>query len=122
MIAGIGIDMIEISRVEKACKKQHFLERCYTPREIELFGKNPVKLAGNFAVKESVAKALGTGFRTFGLQDIEVLRSDAGAPFVHLYGKAKELMLEKKIKTIHVSITNLKEYASAMAIAEGEEE
>jgi holo-[acyl-carrier protein] synthase len=120
MIVGIGIDMIEISRIEKACKKRHFLERCYTKKEVEIFDKDPVRLAGNFAVKEAVAKALGTGFRSFGLQDIEVLRSDAGAPFVHLYGKAKELMNEKKIQYIHVSITNLKEYASAVAVAEGE--
>ncbi|KIR02042.1 Holo-[acyl-carrier protein] synthase [Lachnospiraceae bacterium TWA4] len=121
MIAGIGIDMIEVSRITKACSRRHFLERCYTIREVMLFENDFVRLAGNFAVKEAVAKSLGTGFRGFGLQDIEVLRDEAGAPFVHLYGKARMLMNEKKISKFHVSITNLSEYVTAFVVAEMED-
>ena len=80
MIYGIGTDLVEIERIKKACMKEAFLVRCFTPREIELFEGNMVKAAGNFAVKEAVSKALGTGFRGFWPSDIEVLRDELGNP------------------------------------------
>ncbi len=84
MVLGIGIDIIEIARVEKACKRDAFLERCYTEAEIQQVRHNPASLAGNFAVKEAVAKVLGTGFRGFGPNSIEVLRDELGRPYVNL--------------------------------------
>ncbi len=119
MIIGVGTDLIEIERVGKACEKQAFLSRVYTEEECRKFGGNAAKLAGNFAVKEAVAKALGTGFRSFLPGDIEVLRDDKGKPFVNLLGGARDMAKELGIQTIHVSITNTKEYASAVAVAEG---
>ena len=65
MIVGIGTDLIEIARIEKACRKQAFLSRIYTEEECRLAGGSISRLAGNFAVKEAVSKALGTGFREF---------------------------------------------------------
>ncbi len=118
MILGIGNDLIEIERVEKACEKQAFLSRCYTEKEIELCQGKSSMLAGNFAVKESVAKAFGTGFRNFETRDIEVLRDELGKPYVNLYGGAKKIFEEKKASFLHVSITNTKDYASAMAVLE----
>ena len=73
MIIGIGNDLIEIDRVAKACEKEAFLVRSYTDKEIQCFRDKPSSLAGNFAVKEAVSKCFGTGFRSFGLTDIEVL-------------------------------------------------
>ena len=119
MIIGVGTDLIEIERVGKACEKQAFLSRVYTEEECRKFGGNAAKLAGNFAVKEAVAKSLGTGFRSFLPGDIEVLRDDKGKPFVNLLGGARDMAKELGIQTIHVSITNTKEYASAVAVAEG---
>ena len=119
MIIGVGTDLIEIERVGKACEKQAFLSRVYTEEECRKFGGNAAKLAGNFAVKEAVAKALGTGFRAFLPGDIEVLRDDKGKPFVNLLGGARDMAKELGIQTIHVSITNTKEYATAVAVAEG---
>jgi len=119
MIIGIGNDMIEIERVRKACSKATFLTRCFTIEEINSFGEKPISLAGNFCVKESVAKAFGTGFRDFSLIDIEVLRDELGKPYVNLYGKAKELAVGLGIKRIHVSICNLKELAEAVVVLEG---
>ena len=119
MIIGVGTDLIEIERVGKACEKQAFLSRVYTEEECRKFGGNAAKLAGNFAVKEAVAKALGTGFRSFLPGDIEVLRDDKGKPFVNLLGGARDMAKELGIQTIHVSITITKEYASAVAVAEG---
>lgn len=62
MIVGIGTDLIEIARIEKACRKQAFLSRIYTEEECRLAGGSISRLAGNFAVKEAVSKALGNRF------------------------------------------------------------
>ncbi len=121
MIIGIGTDMVELSRIEKACAAQAFLSRIYTEEERRQAGGKISRLAGDFAVKEAVAKCLGTGFRTFGPGDIETLRDDLGKPYVKLYGGAEALAEELGIQRIHVSITNTKEYASAFAVAEGGE-
>ncbi|MEG0566161.1 MAG: holo-ACP synthase, partial [Hungatella sp.] len=77
-------------------------------------------LAGNFAVKEAVAKAFGTGFRTFMPIDIETLRDELGKPYVVLHGEAKTQAGKMGIGQIHTSISNTKEYAFGFAIAEGD--
>ncbi len=118
MILGIGNDIIEIQRVEKACKSTGFLTRCFTNKEIQCFSGNYASLAGNYATKESVAKAFGTGFRSFSLEDIEVLRDELGKPYVNLYNKAKEMAETMEVSNIHVSISNLKDLVSAIAILE----
>lgn len=120
MIVGIGTDMIEIERIKKACVKEAFLVRVYTAKECRQADGNMVKLAGNFAVKEAVAKALGTGFRTFKPIDIEVLRDDLGKPYVVLYNNAKNEFLQQGMTAIHVSISNTVDYAFGFAIGEGE--
>lgn len=80
---------------------------------------NAARLAGNFAVKEAVAKVFGTGFRTFGPREIEVLRDELGKPYVMLYGKAEETAKRLGIKKLFVSISNTAVYASAYAVGEG---
>lgn len=119
VIIGIGIDLIEIERVEKACNKQHFFMRCFSIKEQEMIGNDYCKAAGNWAVKEAVSKAFGTGLVGFELNEIEVLREKSGRPFVKLHGKANEIATKLQISNIHVSITNTKEYASAYVVAEG---
>ena len=118
MIAGVGVDLIEVARVTKACENESFLKRYFTEQEIELILKDVKKAADNFAVKEAVAKVLGTGFNSFFPIDIEVLRTPEGKPYVNLGGKAKELAMEKGITAIHVSISNTKEFANAFAVGE----
>lgn len=113
--------MVEIGRMEKACRKDAFLKRTFTPEECRQAEGKPSKLAGNFAVKEAVAKVFGTGFRTFMPGDIEVLRDELGKPYVVLYRGAKLLAEQLGIGRIWVSITNTKEYAVAFAVGEGEE-
>ena len=122
MLAGIGCDLIEMKRVEKACEKEAFLLRIYTEEERRQANGKISTLAGNFAVKEAVAKVFGTGFRTFMPMDVEVLRDELGKPYVILYGNAKELAREKKIRRIEVSISNTGEHVMAFAVGEGEEE
>ena len=75
-------------------------------------------VAGNFAVKESVAKMLGTGFVGISPKDIEVLRDDKGKPYVNMYNNAKKMAEEKGIDVIHVSISDNKECAIAYVIGE----
>lgn len=120
MIVGVGTDLIEIARIEKACGKQAFLSRIYTEEECRLAGGKASRFAGNFAVKEAVSKALGTGFRTFMPIDIEVLRDKLGKPYVNLYHGAKERAQELGVSQIHVSISNIRDYAQAFVVAETE--
>ena len=67
------------------------LSRIFTTTELAYAKDNATTLAGNFAVKEAVSKVFGTGF--FGVEpyEIEVLRNESGAPYVKLYGNAKEI-------------------------------
>lgn len=121
MIYGIGTDIIEVARVERACQKETFCKRCFTKREVELFGRYPQSLAGNFAAKEAVSKALGCGFSVFPPSEIEILRDACGKPYVILHGKALQMMQDNRIQTVFVSISNLKEYATAISVAECKE-
>ncbi len=119
MIKGVGVDIIEIQRINKAIKKQSFLEKCYTQKEIQLYSEDVEKMAGNFAVKEAVAKALGTGFRNFSPKDIEVLRYDNGKPFVVLYNEALNLKNQIGIESLNISISHNKKDAIAFCVGSG---
>lgn len=120
MILGIGTDLVEIGRIEKACEKEAFLTRIFTEEERRQAGGHISRLAGDFAVKEAVAKALGTGFNGFMPADIEVLRDALGKPFVKLYGGAKKRFCAMGMERMEVSITNTAVQAMAFAVGEGE--
>ncbi len=120
----IGIDIIEIKRIEDAYKAQgqRFLDRIYTASELEYctyHGKyNFASLAVRFAAKEAVSKAFGTGVRGFTWLDIEVVRNELGKPSIFLHGKAKELAAEQKVKQIHISLSHNHHSAIANAFFE----
>ncbi len=122
MIKGIGIDIIEVSRVENAVKKnRRFLDKIFSEREIEYIEKrnyNKFTIAGLFASKESVSKALGTGIRGFSWMDIEITHNSLGKPEVELKRNAKKLAEEKDINSISVSISHIKDQALSISIAE----
>lgn len=124
---GIGVDIIEIKRIQRAIEQHpNFLTKYFTMEENQLFQRKKYlvqTIAGNFCAKEAVAKALGTGFRNFGLIDIEVLRNKQGQPYIQLYGGAQKRKEELGNGKIWVSISHCKEYAIAYAtIEEGENE
>lgn len=123
MIVGIGTDVIEIERIEKAIQNtETFFQKVYTAGEQAYYTEHHKKvetLAGLFAAKEAISKALGTGFRTFSARDIEVIPNTLGKPKVYLYGGAKVRADELGIKRIHISISHCKAYATAFAVAEG---
>ena len=122
MILGIGTDIVTIGRIEKACENRLFLEKYYTDAERKACGGKVTSLAGNFAAKEAVAKALGTGFSGFGPEKIEILRNEAGAPMASLCGGALERFQAMGGKRLLVTISHEKEgCAVACALVEGEE-
>ena len=103
MITGIGTDLVEIARVQKAIGRSSFLEKVYTEKEQELIGARANRAATNFAAKEAVAKALGCGFAGIAPVEIEVLRQPSGMPYVVLHGRAKakaEAVLSPSVKRI----------------------
>lgn len=119
-ILGIGIDIIEIDRIEKVLKRTpRFLERNFTEKEIEYFKENNFRsesIAGNFVAKEAISKAIGTGIRGFNLKDIEVLRDDLGKPIVNTYNNLKEICIKYSVKEIKVSISHSENYAVANSL------
>ncbi len=121
MIRGVGIDIIEIERIQQALvKNKRFLYRIFTKNEIDYFKKNHgmmSTIAGNFAAKEAVMKALGTGLRTFRWRDIEILRDSLGKPFVVLFNNANVIAMHQEITEILITISHSKSHAVAQALA-----
>jgi len=123
LIKGIGVDIVEISRIKQAINKhQRFKKRFFTSSENEYCeGKADAMqhYAGRFAAKEAVVKALGTGFKGFKWQSIEIINTSSGKPEVRLKDKASLIADELKIKEIMISISHSENYAIAQAIAIG---
>jgi|WP_141677934.1 holo-[acyl-carrier protein] synthase len=117
---GIGIDIIEIERIKDAIlSKDRFKDRFFTESEIaycELHKSPWVHYAGRFAAKEAIVKALGTGFRGFKWQDIEIIKDELGKPKVRLHNQANNLAKELGITEIIISISHSRDYAVANAV------
>lgn len=125
-IVGHGVDIVRIERVERIWREhgERFLQRILTSAEIAycLDCKTPgVRLAGRFAVKEAILKALGTGWRA-GIEwtDLEVLPDGYGAPQLRISGKTESYAKVLKIEQILVSISHTDENAIGSAIAVGD--
>ncbi|MTK12113.1 MAG: holo-ACP synthase [Clostridiaceae bacterium] len=122
MIIGVGVDIVEIRRIKEAISKHaNFIDRMFSKNEIEyLKSRNlrPEFVAGRFAAKEAVAKALGTGFSGFEFKDIEIDRTAAGKPLVVLKGKAKLMAQKYGDYKIHISISHGIDNAIAYAVME----
>ena len=120
MIVGIGNDIIEIERVEKAISKEGFIAKVFTQREIENIvkrGNRAETYAGIFSAKEAISKAIGTGVREFSLTDLEILNDDLGKPYVIVSDKLNKIIQRKKENyQIEIAISHSKKYATAMAI------
>ena len=120
MIVGIGNDIIEIERIEKAISKEGFKAKVFTQREIENIvkrGNRAETYAGVFSAKEAISKAIGTGVREFSLTDLEILNDDLGKPYVIILDKLNKIIQRKKENyQIEIAISHSKKYATAMAI------
>ena len=122
MIIGIGMDLCEISRMEKLLSDGRFLARFFSAEEqayIQSKGKSAAQsMAGIYAAKEALTKALGTGITSGELADICVLHDEHGAPYYDLRGSYAEKAKERRINTIFLSITHEAGMAAAMCVAE----
>ena len=120
MIVGIGNDIIEIERIEKAISKEGFKDKIYTQRELENIkkrGNRAETYAGVFSAKEAISKAIGTGVREFSLTDLEILNDDLGKPYVVVSEKLDKIIKSKKENyQIEISISHSKKYATAVAV------
>jgi holo-[acyl-carrier protein] synthase len=117
-----GIDLIEIERVRDLLERygRRFLERVFTPQEIAQVGENVASLAGRYAAKEAVAKALGTGIGAVAWREIEILRGPQREPRLHLHGEAARLAGELGLQEWSLSISHSQTDAVALAVARGE--
>ena len=116
-----GVDLIEIARIEEVIARhgKHYLERIYTPAELEQCGKRAESLAGRFAAKEAAAKALGCGIGDVSWQEIEVLGDEQNAPVLTLHGIAGQKAKELGLQTWSVSISHSQSHSVAFVVALG---
>lgn len=115
--------MVEIDRMERihTLHGERFVRRICLPGEVESRQDRALAqhLAGLFAAKEAVLKALGTGWAAgLGFSQVEVFKQEHGAPAIRLHGRAANLAKERGITHVHISITHDGAYAAAVAIAE----
>jgi holo-[acyl-carrier protein] synthase len=116
MSAGIGIDLLEIARMERALERRPRLaERVFTADELAYSWerRRPGRhLAARFAAKEAAVKALG--LRSFGLREIEVVAGEP--PSLRLHGRAAAAASERGVE-LAVSLTHAEEMAAAVVVA-----
>ena len=130
MIYGIGVDLIEIARIEAAYARfgERFARRILTDRELERYharrARSDVRgiafLATRFAAKEAISKALGLGMRTpMTWRAVEVVNDPSGRPLAFASGELRAFMQRRRLR-LHVSLTDERSMATAYAIAEVE--
>ena len=127
-----GIDLIEISRIEKALERHgnRFIERIFSESEIERLQEfqarrpNPrvitAEVAARFAAKEACSKALGTGIGPVSWREMEILNEPSGKPTLRLSGKAAQIAGILGYTSWSVSLTHSKEFASAVVVCTGD--
>jgi holo-[acyl-carrier protein] synthase len=117
-VTSIGVDIVEIERVESAIKRggERFLRRIYTETELRTCQDRLSSLASRFAAKEAVMKVLGIGGKGIAWREIEILTGDDGRPSVKLYGQALNKAAELNLKEVSVSLSDSKQHAIAVAI------
>ncbi len=121
MVVGIGVDIVEVKRIERALSNgESMVQRVFTAREIQycMAHKNKYQhFAGRFAAKEAALKALGTGWQAgIRWKDVEVVAGELGRPMLELHGKAMEIYQESGAQRPMVTITHADDYAVAMVV------
>ena len=123
-LLGLGMDLVEIDRIEDSMKKfgPRFLSRIFHPSEVayaESQARPATHLAARFAAKEATSKAFGTGISEhLGWQDMEIGRRESGEPFVILHGAALKLLADRGARGLMISLSHTPNYATAVAVLE----
>src|SRR6266581_4931686 len=115
----VGIDIIEVDRVRKVFEHhgERFLKRVYTDIEIAQCRGKVSRLAGRFAAKEAISKALGTGLHGVAWREMEIVQLRSGRPTVRLHGNAKRRAELLGLSAFDVSMADLAEFSIAVAVA-----
>lgn len=125
MIIGIGVDIIEISRIQAAVDRSSFSNRVFSPAERDYCeGKGchrAASYAARFAGKEAVVKALGTGFTAGTWQDIEIVTTLEGCPQVRLHGYYAKVAEQQGVEQVHISLSHSRDNAVAYVVLAGGE-
>jgi holo-[acyl-carrier protein] synthase len=130
VIVGIGLDLVETARIERALDRwgQAFLGRLFTPGEVADSGlgrgRRAQRLAARLAAKEAVFKALGRGRPGQGLPglgwlEVEVVKAESGRPEIVLSGRALARAEELGVTRVLVSLTHIKDIAAAQVVCLG---
>jgi holo-[acyl-carrier protein] synthase len=122
-VRGIGVDAVDVGRFRRAIERRPALvDRLFTPAErayAERSRDPGPRLAARFAAKEAAWKALGVGVGAVGFQDVEVVRSEGGAPGLSMSGRAASLAARRGVRRWHVSLTHTDTLAVASVVAVG---
>jgi holo-[acyl-carrier protein] synthase len=124
MIYGIGVDIVNIGRMERVIEKwgDRFIQRVFTPAEMDLCLSRPSPIPAfsmRFAAKEAFSKAMGTGMKKgVRWRDIEVFHYPGGRPGLRLHGRSSERCSEENITGFHLSMSDDGGYGVAMVILE----
>jgi holo-[acyl-carrier protein] synthase len=115
----VGVDIIEVERVRKVYEHhgERFLQRVFTTMEVRQCRGKVTRLAGRFAAKEAISKALGTGLHGVAWREMEVVQLRSGRPTVRLYGNAKQRAELLGLTAFDVSIADLQTFSIAIAVA-----
>lgn len=111
MVVGLGIDLVEVARIRRAMENPRFVYRILTEREREYCGNSPMRVAGRWAAKEAIYKAVGIEINW---QDVEILPDEFGSPRVGVLTHK----LDMKRLRLNVSITHERSHAAAVAVLE----
>lgn len=117
----VGVDMIEIERIERGIDRhgQRFYDRFFTPQEQMACAGRPSSLAGRFALKEAVGKALGTGIGDIRWTDVEILNDERGRPLLHLHNNARALAQQLGLTEWSISLSHTQTHAIGFVVAMG---
>ncbi|MCG3152215.1 MAG: Holo-[acyl-carrier-protein] synthase [bacterium] len=124
MLVGLGLDIIEVSRIRRVLRtfKGRFRDRIFTPAEIAYCQSKPrpsLSYAARWAAKEAALKALGCGWdQGIAWTDLEVGHAPNGAPTMTLHGRAAELWAQLGSPTIHITLTHTRTTAAAVVMLE----
>ena len=122
MIFGIGTDIVEIKRIETMTSLDKFASKILSHNEKEFYDsltnqKQIVYISKQFAAKEAIAKAIGTGIRNdTHFKNIEILRDKNGAPIFNALNKLEKIISDLGITKTHVILAEERDYAIAIAV------
>lgn len=123
MNSSVGVDIVEVERIRQAMENPRFLREFFSQEEREYFAGKfypEQSAAGAYAAKEAFAKAVGTGIRDFGLQEVSVCHDSLGCPYFLLSGRAAQLYRDWRF-SLSISHTSMQAIAFVLAVSPNEQ-